>query len=275
MNPFSRRSVGVSFAWTTLGLMAYWPAGMAQSQPDDEDDDSAWEVAMGAGAIYHPDYEGSDDYEVDPIPLLLINYRDIVMLRGPGLTIDVLELSGSELAENLSFGAILKYDFGRERDDNPVLRNLAEIDSGMEAGVFAEYEVGPMSFELTAVQDTGTRHEGTTAELKIEYQRAFGKRLHGEIGVAASWADDDYTQSYFGISAQDAQRSGLREFAAEGGLKNAGVGASLHYLVNEHWRITGMLAYRRLLGDAADSPLVEDSGSQNQASGAVMVSYSF
>lgn len=274
MNPSIRRRAGVTLAWTALGLMAYGPACMAQSTSD-EDDDSAWDVGIGAGAVYHPDYEGSDDYEIDPVPVLLLNYRDIIMLRGPGLMLDVFQLTGSELADDLSFGAIVKYDDGRERDDNTVLWNLTEIDSGMEAGVFAEYELGPVSFGLTAVTDTGTRHEGTLAELKIGYERALGMRLLGEVGISASWADDDYTQSYFGISARDAQASGLRQYTAEGGLKDAGVAASLHYLVSEHWRVTGRLAYRRLLGDAADSPLVEDEGAQNQAMGAVIVSYSF
>src|SRR5688500_18124252 len=75
MNPSIRRRAGVTLAWTALGLMAYGPACMAQSTSD-EDDDSAWDVGIGAGAVYHPDYEGSDDYEVDPVPLLLLNYRD-------------------------------------------------------------------------------------------------------------------------------------------------------------------------------------------------------
>ena len=156
-----------------------------------------------------------------------------------------------------------------------MLRHLTEIDQGAEGGLFAEYEWGPVSFGLTAAQDLGTRHEGTSAEFKIEYGAALASRLHGQIGASVSWADDDYTQSYFGISTAESQASGLREFTAESGLKDAGVSASLHYLVNEHWRVTGRLAYRRLLGDAADSPLVEDEGSQNQASGAVIVRYSF
>lgn len=272
MNSSIRRRTGMTLAWTTLGMMAYWPACMAQSQPAD---DSAWEVSLGAGAMYHPDYEGSDDYEVEGTPLLMVNYRDIIILRGGGLMIDAVQLTGSELAENLSFGPMVKYDLGRERDDNTVLWNLTEIEKGMGAGVFAEYELGAVKFALTAVRDIDSRHEGTLAELKIGYQRALGSRLHGEIGIAASWADDEYTQSYFGISAQDAQASGVPEYTAKGGVKDAGVNASLHYLINEHWRITGMLAYRRLLGDAADSPLVEDEGSQNQAMGAVIVGYSF
>jgi outer membrane scaffolding protein for murein synthesis (MipA/OmpV family) len=121
----------------------------------------------------------------------------------------------------------------------------------------------------------GTRHEGTLAQFEIGYQRALISRLHGQIEASVVWADDDYTQSYFGVAAAQAQASGLRQFTAEGGVKDVGVAASLHYLINEHWSITGRLAYRRMLGDAADSPLVEDFGSQNQASGAVIASYSF
>jgi outer membrane scaffolding protein for murein synthesis (MipA/OmpV family) len=252
--------------------MTYSASGIAQSQPGD---DTAWNVTLGAGASYSPDYEGSDDYEVDPLPLIAINYRDFIRLRGTGLTIDFLGLSDSKFAEAFSFGALVKYDDGREANDNPVLRRLTDIDQGADGGLFAEYELGPVSFGLTAVQDLGTRHEGTTAEFKIEYGRALASRLRGQIDASVSWADDDYTQSYFGISAADSQASGLREFTAESGLKDAGVSASLHYLINEHWRVTGRLAYRRMLGDAADSPLVEDEGSQHQASGAVIVSYGF
>src|SRR3546814_4881132 len=60
-------------------------------------DSKAWDIRLGAGALVKPDYEGSDDYEVAPLPLLSVNYRDIVLLdktttlganvftlRGPG-----------------------------------------------------------------------------------------------------------------------------------------------------------------------------------------------
>lgn len=267
-----RYLAGATLARSSLLLLAYSVTSNAQSQGDEE---SNWDVSLGAGAIYHPDYPGSDDYEVDAIPLVGINYRDFIQLRGPALSVDFLGLSRSKLAENLSFGALVKYDNGREADDNPVLRNLGDIDRGADGGLFAQYELGPVSFELTALQDLGTRHEGSLAEFQIEYGRMLTARLRAELGVAVSWADDDYTQSYFGISTTQAQASGLREFTAEGGLKDAGVAATVHYLFDEHWRITGRLAYRRLLGDAADSPLVEDEGAQNQGSAAVIVSYGF
>jgi len=47
------------------------------------------------------------------------------------------------------------------------------------------------------------------------------------------------------------------------------------YELTENWGITGALRYTRLLGDAADSPLVEDEGDENQLLLGLLVSYSF
>jgi outer membrane scaffolding protein for murein synthesis (MipA/OmpV family) len=35
----------------------------------------------------------------------------------------------------------------------------------------------------------------------------------------------------------------------------------------EHWGFMGLLGYKRLIGDAEDSPVVEDEGEANQFSG--------
>jgi outer membrane scaffolding protein for murein synthesis (MipA/OmpV family) len=37
----------------------------------------------------------------------------------------------------------------------------------------------------------------------------------------------------------------------------------------------GLATYKRLVGDAADSPVVEDEGSENQLTGGVLVFYKF
>lgn len=252
-------------------LLTFATTAAAQSQDEDE----TWSVSLGAGGVYKPDYEGSDDYEVDGLPMLGISYRDIVVLRGPSLMFDVIELSGTGLADNLSFGPLLKFEPGREADDNPILRHLGDIDEGALAGLFVNYELGPVDLELTVAQDATSRHEGLIAEIEAGYGFMMGKRVRAQLQISSTWANDDYTQAYFGITRDQARASGLREFTAEAGVKDVGASATLHYLLSEHWRLTGRLAYRRLLGDAADSPLVEDEGTPNQASAAVFVSYQF
>ncbi len=263
-------SVGGAAAILAVSLLTFTRTAASQEQPDD-----AWSINVGAGAMIRPDYEGSDDYEVRGLPILGLNYRDIVILRGPALMIDVVQLSGTGLADHLSFGPLLEFDSGREANDNPVLRNLDDIDEGALAGVFFGYELGPVELQLSVAQDATSRHEGLIAEIQAQYGVMLAQRLRAQLEISGSWSNDDYTQAYFGITRAQARASGLREYTARAGVKDAGASLSLHYLMSEHWRLSGRFGYRRLLGDAADSPLVEDFGSANQASAALFVSYQF
>src|SRR3546814_9146775 len=71
-----------------------------------------------------PDYEGSDDYEVAPLPLLSVNYRDIVFLdKTTTLGANVFTLRGPGPNDKLHFGPLLRYQFGRDQDSNDALRS--------------------------------------------------------------------------------------------------------------------------------------------------------
>ena len=47
------------------------------------------------------------------------------------------------------------------------------------------------------------------------------------------------------------------------------------YALSDNWAITGQVGYARLLGDAADSPIVDDEGSANAFSAGIFVGYRF
>ena len=82
-------------------------------------------------------------------------------------------------------------------------------------------------------------------------------------------------QSYFGVSGAQAARSRNRAFQAESGFADVGLEANLNYAITEHWMMFGTLGYSRLLGDAADSPLVDGEGSANQFRAFTGVAYRF
>lgn len=268
------RSHGGAAAILATAFVTFATTAASQSQ-ERPDEDEIWSVSVGGGASYRPDYEGSDDYEVKGMPMLGISYRDFITLRGPALMIDLPRLSNGEWADHLSFGPLVRFDPGREADDNLILRHLGDIDEGALAGLFVGYQFGPVELELTVAQDVTSRHEGMIAQVQAGYELMLTQRLRVQLEVSGTWSDEDYMQAYFGITAAQARASGLRECAVSSAVKDVGASASLHYLLTEHWRVTGRLAYRRLLGDAADSPLVEDEGSPNQASAMVFVSYQF
>ena len=64
-------------------------------------------------------------------------------------------------------------------------------------------------------------------------------------------------RSYFGVSARQAAVTSFRQYTPHGGFKSTGWGATAVYPLGEHWLIESDFAFERLIGDAADSPIVE------------------
>lgn len=235
----------------------------------------SWQAMIGGGASLWPDYEGSDDYEPGAMPLLVVSYRDLVFLSGPSLGANLLTMRGPGPGNVLQAGPLVRYGFGRDEDDNDALRGLGDVDASVEIGGFVRYGMGDLSAELKAFKDVADGHDGILAELTLGYRRQLGQRWHASAELAATWADDNYMQTFFGITAAQAQASGLRRFDAEAGFKDVGVSLGLNYAFTEHWFVGGRAGYTRLVGDAADSPLVDDEGSADQFNIGLMVGYRF
>jgi outer membrane protein len=67
----------------------------------------------------------------------------------------------------------------------------------------------------------------------------------------------------------------MRRYQPEGGFKDVGLTLDLDYSLTQNWGLTGRLGYKRILGDAADSPLVENRGSADQFTSGLFLSYRF
>jgi outer membrane protein len=80
---------------------------------------------------------------------------------------------------------------------------------------------------------------------------------------------------FFTINAADSAASGLSTYDADDGFKDVGVNASLTYKFAGNWSTTGILRYTRLVGDAADSPVTDDVGDENQVFAALLINFSF
>jgi outer membrane protein len=82
-------------------------------------------------------------------------------------------------------------------------------------------------------------------------------------------------QTYFGVSASDAARSGLDRYNADGGMKDYGIDLGLDRNFGGSWGIRGIASISRLVGDADDNSPVVDEGSEIQFLGGVMATYKF
>jgi len=236
---------------------------------------SKWSVVVGGGGAYAPDYEGSDDYEFQPFPFVSIVYDDFIFIEGTALGINLLDFEGPLGDDRIKAGPIARYGFGRDEDDNNALDGLGDVDDSIEVGGFLKYQVGIWSAGLTVVQDVGGGHDGLLAEASTGISVPLTEELRSSIEASTSWADSNYMDTYFGISSAQSAKSGLDQFDADAGFKDVAVTLGLDYMLTESIGLSGRAQYKRLLGDAASSPIVEDEGSADQFFGGLFLTYRF
>ncbi len=231
----------------------------------------AADVSVGAGVGLAPDYEGSEDYEAVPLPYLNVRWDNHMSLNWLG------NKAKANLIPSPMWRGGVVGEYIAERDDvdsNPVDR-LEDVDTSFMLGGFLGFEYENWSADIEAMADVADGNEGALVRLNGGYKMPIDQALSVSIGVFTTWADDDYMQAYFEIDAADSARSGLQIFDADAGFKDVGLNLRASYKPWEHLGFMGLISYKRLLGDAEDSPVVDNEGDENQLMGGVIVTYSF
>ncbi|MBB5535639.1 MipA/OmpV family protein [Rhizobium giardinii] len=226
---------------------------------------SDWDVMVGAGAIYAPKFEGSDEFELVPIPMVSATFGRLTVDPG-GLSVDVLNSNG--------FKFLVKggYDMGggRDEDDSDHLKGLGDIDAGAVIGAQLSYELGPVEL-YASVDKTIGGSDGLLGEVGANVSHHYDRFIFS-AGASATIADDNHMESYFGVTAAQSARSGLRQYEASAGLKRFDIEASVTYMATENWVIRGQAGVGFLTGDAKDSPIVQNDV---QPSTMLIVGYKF
>ncbi len=237
-----------------------------------------WSGFVAAGTAVLPEYDGAEDYQVIPVAALQLNKGNYyIATRGLGFVANVID------SPHFNAGPIVRFRFGRDDDvDNARIAQLRALDDAVETGAFISaiqrnlWRPGDnLELSLSAAHDVAGGHGGLLADISASYFVPVRRDLRLGFSASLGYQSDDYAESYFTIDANNAARSGLQQYDADGGLNNASAGIQLIYAFDQRWGIFSMLQYSRLLADAADSPIVDQEGNANQLFGVVAVSYRF
>lgn len=235
------------------------------------EEESILDLSLGGGVGYEPDYEGSDDYEVSPIPYIELSLLGGLASLSPGGLEAALPLN-----DNFFIGLGLGYDGGRDEDENAALDGLGDVDGSLVGSIGGALALDPAVLSLIFTHDLGSGHEGYTIDLETEYGiEVIEDKVEIGLGAGITWASQNYTEAYFGVSTAQAAASGLNQFDVDAGFKSAGVGVSAGYALTDYAALQLELGYRRLLGDVADSPIVDNQGSPNQFSAGLILALTF
>ena len=228
-------------------------------------------TSIGLGVGMAPDYEGSEDYEAVPLPYARVTWGDnghYLLLNGNNARVNLW-------SEKWQAGPLLQYRKERDSVDNNRVKQMKDIDSAMEAGAFIAYKSGPWRLGLDAATDISDEHDGYLLTLRGGYTCTHMDNLKVTTSLSTTFADDDYMETYFQVDSQNVGTSGLTLYNADSGFKDVGVSVVGDYSLNTNWSIMGIASYTRLVGDAEDSPVVDDEGSKNQMFFGVMGIYHF
>jgi len=214
-------------------------------------DDTGWHVSAGPGVFIAPEYPGSKDEEVLPIPAIDIAYGGSLFFnsrRGLGV---YLVNDGQR-----QFGGSLWFRRGRDHRDGERIAALDDIDDHAVAQMFFTQNLGPITLNTTVTQAI-TENTGLTLEGSAAWTLQLTPATRASVGTQASFGNDKHMRTWFGITPTQARASGLAEHSINAGLKSIGGFASISYDLSPVWTVAAFLTYDVLAADAADSPVVE------------------
>jgi outer membrane protein len=276
----------------TLALAAALAAicSFTPAQAQDAAEDSVYTgdyLMVGVGGLYGPSYDGSDDYVIDPVPVVQGRLLGIgINARPSGLSLDVINDPGRTVSFSLGPSARLRSNRVVHIKD-PVVESLGKLKRALEVGASAGVSFNQLlnpydslSLGAEARWDINGAHGGMALGPTLSYQTPVSRGIAVMVQTDAEWADDDFMDYYFSVTPAGSAVSGLPAFQAKGGWRKVRGSAILGFDLDGNLANGGLIAglfgsYERLLGDAAASPIVSIRGSRDQWLGGLGLGFVF
>jgi outer membrane protein len=241
------------------------PSGEAVDKPDRL-------IMIGFGPRLAPSFPGSTRSELGVAPAIEVWREDEVF---PAESPD--EAKGFKLVgirNTLSAG--LAVGIAPQRGAEQATQGLRKVGFGIEAGGFVESYILPQLRLRGEIRQGIGSHSALSGDVALDLVlRGNNDRAVVTVGPRVRISSAKYNRRFFGIEPDEVAASGLAAYRPGGGVRAYGLTAGAHYPLSERWGLYGFAGYDRLVGDAADSPLVRQRGSRDQASFGIALTHVF
>lgn len=215
--------------------------------------DSPFRSVLGGGVAFAPEYLGSDDFELKPLPMFETTYAGKLFLSTQqGLGYNLWR------KRTIRAGPRLTFDLGRDSTDHARLAGLPDVDLGFEVGAFLESYNGPWRIRGNVRQEVASGHGGLLGTVDVAWGSRWTKSTSIVLGVQGTLADEAYMESYFGVPAGSAI-AGRPSYSPSAGVRDASAYAQIIYDITKNLFVSVEGRGQMLLGDAEGSPLVDSN----------------
>lgn len=228
--------------------------------------DHQYVIDLGGGLMAQPRYPGSDETIMVPYPLIAVGKFFV-----PGYGQIDGENSTRRLTVYPSFNFIGKRDASASNE----LEGMKDVDWALEAGLGVSYRYDWIR-GFMEIRQGFNGYSGQVAQFGADVIASPTEDLEVRFGPRAGWGSQNYMETYFGITAKEADASPVydKSYKADAGFNTVGLAGSATYNLTETWKLHGLAGWDRLIGDAGDSPIVKE-GSENQFYGGAGLTYEF
>ncbi|MBF9043792.1 MipA/OmpV family protein [Rhodobacterales bacterium HKCCE4037] len=244
------------FAATAVAASVFFGPGLAPFSGAAEAQEVGIAGEIGLGVRLRQEYFGASSYGFSP------------MGRGAleAITFGPVNF-GTPGVRRVPDGFTLRGGFrivpGRSAEDFPELAGLEDVDFSVELGLGAGYEAE--NFRVFADPRYGVvGHNAWVAEIGADYILRPSSDLEISVGPRAFFGSNDYADTYFGITAAEANVSSFSAFDPDGGLLSYGIDMRVQRQLNDDWSLRADLEISEFVNGAADSPIVQ-AGSATHA----------
>ena len=222
-----------------LGGLALACARGAQAQAQ-----SGWSGDLGAAARARPDHVGARTYTLDAVPVIDIHYGDSLQVSlDDGVKWTAVRAGG------LAFGPVAEY---RQAYSDGLAPGVRRPQNAIEIGGFAAYRL-PFGQAEVRLRRAVDGYQGWSGDLSFDTGGRVSRRWQVGAEARLGWADDAYTDAYFGARRRTARRLGLPRFQ-ENDFTTAGFELDVARDLTANARLVAALAYDRVIGPADPTP---------------------
>ncbi len=220
-----------------------------------------WRVILGPSVIYQPEYEGSDNYRIQPGAVISIRYKErFYISTGEGLGYDIVR------GRDYRAGASVHFHRGRN-DDVDGLYRMGGIDPALHIRIYGEYVLRPVVFsrEFPIVTSFEARravtsYDGLNATAGLYFPVAGSRKDKWFVfsGGSITYAGAKSVETFFNVNPVQAAATGYPVYDADAGFASMSAGLTAGWFVTDHILFNGNVGAKRLMKDVRESPIVQE-----------------
>ena len=251
----------VAITAAILPLLATLSPAAAQSVEQHQ-----YVMDLGAGLLTKPRYPGSNEAIVVPYPLIAFSR---FYMPGYG------QVDDENATRRFTIYPSFNYIGKRDASNSSSLKGMDDVDWAVEAGLGVSYRYDFLR-AFAEVRQGFNGYSGQVAQFGIDLIGNPTENLELRVGSRAGWGSQSYMETYFGITASEATNSPVfdKSYKVGAGFNTVGLAGSASYDLTDKWKLSVLAGWNRLIGDAGNSPIVQE-GSQDQYYAGAGMTYQF